>query len=89
MIEEIAAGVAYRSAAGQHHGDFEFRPQRLEQSGDGGLPTGAEGVGPCAANADRKSFDDLKPMWACRIGVTRAAARKALAAALKDSGPRR
>lgn len=42
-----------------------------------------------AANADRKSFDDLKPMWACRIGVTRAAARKALAAAIKDSGPRR
>jgi hypothetical protein len=42
-----------------------------------------------AANADRKSFDDLKPMWACRIGVTRAAARKALAAALKGSGPRR
>jgi hypothetical protein len=42
-----------------------------------------------AANADRKSFDDLNPMWACRIGVTRAAARKALAAALKGSGPRR
>lgn len=42
-----------------------------------------------AANADRKSFDDLKPMWACRIGVTRAAARKALAAAIKGSGPRR
>jgi len=41
-----------------------------------------------AANADRKSFDDLKPRWACRIGVTRAAARKALAAALKGSGPR-
>jgi len=50
VIEEIAAGVAYRSATGQHHGDFEFRVQRLEHSGDGGLSPGAEGVGPGASD---------------------------------------
>jgi hypothetical protein len=42
-----------------------------------------------AANAGRRSFDDLKPMWACRASATQAEARKALAAALKDSGLRR
>jgi hypothetical protein len=42
-----------------------------------------------AANAGRRALDDLKPMWACRIGITRAEARKALAAALKGSAPRR
>jgi hypothetical protein len=42
-----------------------------------------------AANAGRRSFDDLKPMWACRLGATQAEARKALAAALKDSAARR
>ena len=42
-----------------------------------------------AANAGHRSFDDLKPLWECRIGVTQAAARKALASALKGSGPRR
>jgi len=42
-----------------------------------------------AANAGRRSFDDLKPMWACRIGAIRVEARKAFAAALKGSGPRR
>jgi hypothetical protein len=42
-----------------------------------------------AANAGRRSFDDLKPIWACRIGATRAEARKALAAAIKGSAPRR
>jgi len=41
-----------------------------------------------AANAGRKSFEDLRPLWACRIRVTRAEARKALTAALKGSAPR-
>jgi hypothetical protein len=60
-------------------------------------PAGTRVEGTCAwddeleraANAGRKSFDDLKPMWACRIGVIQAEARKALAAALKGSAPRR
>jgi hypothetical protein len=40
-------------------------------------------------NTGRRSIDDLRPMWECRIGVTRVEARKALAAALKGSGAHR